>query len=180
VGDEHESAAWARADEAQVREIRRAMLAAVRAVCPPWLQAQAEDITQRAMVKVLARRESNDPGALPRAYLRRVAHSALVDEIRQRRVRAHDNPDSRAVAHGVDLQGSPERVLELQRVGRDILGCLQHIVEPRRRAVTLHLQGFSRGEVAELLGCSQKRADNLTYRGLDDLRRCLRTKGHAP
>ena len=36
------------------------------------------------------------------------------------------------------------------------------------------------GMVAEMLGWNAKRADNLVYRGLADLRRCLTAKGIEP
>jgi RNA polymerase sigma-70 factor (ECF subfamily) len=179
VGDQHESAAEGRAEDAEIREMRRVLLAAVEAICPAWLRAQAEDVTQRAIIKVLAARSASRSQPLPRSYLRRVAHTALVDEIRSRRARAHDRPDDAAVAARADTAASLERTLELRRLGQQIVDCLGCVADDRRRAVTLHLQGFARAEVCALLGVSQKRADNLTYRGLDDLRRCLRAKGHG-
>jgi RNA polymerase sigma-70 factor (ECF subfamily) len=50
----------------------------------------------------------------------------------------------------------------------------------RRRAVMLYLQGHSVPEAARLLGWTAKRTENLVYRGLADLRHCLRAKGHTP
>ena len=44
----------------------------------------------------------------------------------------------------------------------------------------LHLQGHSADETGALLGCSRKQAQNLTYRGLADLRGCLVARGVAP
>ena len=44
-------------------------------------------------------------------------------------------------------------------------------------AVTLHLQGHRGAETARLLGWSAKRAENLIYRGLADLRACLEARG---
>jgi RNA polymerase sigma-70 factor (ECF subfamily) len=41
----------------------------------------------------------------------------------------------------------------------------------------MYLHGHSVAEVAALLGWRFKKAENLVYRGLADLRRCLATKG---
>jgi RNA polymerase sigma-70 factor (ECF subfamily) len=58
-------------------------------------------------------------------------------------------------------------------VQAEILACLGQLQERRRVAVTLHLQGYAVGEVASALGWTEKQAENLVYRGLGDLRRCL-------
>lgn len=76
--------------------------------------------------------------------------------------------------------GNPERAgadLEIRRALRD---CLAGLIRPRRLAVTMHLQGHSIQESARLLDWPSKRIDNLVYRGLGDLRRCLSTKGITP
>jgi RNA polymerase sigma-70 factor, ECF subfamily len=46
--------------------------------------------------------------------------------------------------------------------------------------VTLYLQGHTVPETARILGWDAKRAENLVYRGLADLRQCLMGKGHRP
>jgi RNA polymerase sigma-70 factor (ECF subfamily) len=50
-------------------------------------------------------------------------------------------------------------------------------VPPRRHAVTLSLQGHSVPEIGRLLGWTGKKAENLVYRGMADLRECLEGKG---
>jgi RNA polymerase sigma-70 factor (ECF subfamily) len=44
----------------------------------------------------------------------------------------------------------------------------------------LHIQGHSVDEISALLDCSRKKADNLVYRGLADLRACLSARGVTP
>jgi len=65
-------------------------------------------------------------------------------------------------------------------VGRAIRDCLLGLVTPRRLAVTLHLQGHTVPQAAEVLGWDAKRTENLVYRGLADLRVCLARKGVTP
>ena len=65
-------------------------------------------------------------------------------------------------------------------VGRGIRDCLGNLVRDRRLAVALYLQGHGVPDASRLLAWSAKRTENLVYRGLSDLRRCLTDKGLAP
>jgi RNA polymerase sigma-70 factor (ECF subfamily) len=47
-------------------------------------------------------------------------------------------------------------------------------------AVALHLQGHSVPDIGKLMSWAPKKADNLVYRGLADLRECLVSKGVKP
>ena len=58
--------------------------------------------------------------------------------------------------------------------------CLEQLPESRRLPVVLHLQGFAPTEVSRVLNAPGKRVENLIYRGLIALRRCMAEKGHAP
>jgi RNA polymerase sigma-70 factor (ECF subfamily) len=46
--------------------------------------------------------------------------------------------------------------------------------------VTLHLHGHSLVEAARILDWAAKQTENLVYRGLADLRKCLLAKGIRP
>lgn len=161
--------------------LRTELLRCVRSVCPAWLGIEAEDICQQAMVKVMAAVERGD-GATPppTPYLRRVAYSATIDELRRRRIRAHDRTDDSGVRQAVTKEANPEQGVLLGEIGRDMFACLQQLDPLRRRAITLHLQGLVRHEVAGILGWTVKQTENRVYRGLADLRRCLSSKGHTP
>jgi DNA-directed RNA polymerase specialized sigma24 family protein len=54
---------------------------------------------------------------------------------------------------------------------------MQRLQDHRRQALTLHLLGYSGPEVAQMLECNGKRAENLTLRGLAQLRECLHGLG---
>ena len=166
-----------RQDDLDLRAIRSQLQRAVSRVCPRWLASQVEDITQSALLKVVDAVQGKGPRPLPRKYLVRAAYSATIDEIRRRRVRAHDVPNSAAI-DTVGDEAHPEQTLLQADLGRDILDCLAGVTNDRRRAVTLHLLGYERTEIAAALQRPGKSTDNLIYRGLGDLRRCLRGKGH--
>jgi len=158
--------------------VRSTLAAAVHQSCPTWLAAEAEDIVQESMIRLLhivESREGNpDPGSL---YLWKVAYSVTVDEIRRQR-RRHEVPLGNGLPRAVDggHGSSPEELAAGGEVGRGILDCLAGLAENRRQAVRLRLLGHTVGEVASLMGWPYKKTENLVYRGLEDLRRCLRRK----
>ena len=98
-----------------------------------------------------------------------------MDEIR-RRMRQPVAPEEEA-ADVASPDGTPEGGREDREVGEAISGALQQLSEPRRRAVALHLFGFSLEESARILGWDAKRLANMRYRGLDELRDLLKERG---
>jgi RNA polymerase sigma-70 factor (ECF subfamily) len=164
--------------EEEYARLRERLVRAVARTCPPWLAARAEDVVQAALLKMLLRRpEGLEP--LPSSYLYRVAHSCLVDEIRRLRRRREVALDE-AEAAPAPAAGGPERSGMDAEFRQALEGCLQVLVEPRRLAVTLHLQGHPVAETARIMGWTEKKAENLVYRALADLRRCLSAKGLRP
>jgi RNA polymerase sigma-70 factor (ECF subfamily) len=159
-------------------ELRSAVARAVRRVCPSWLADDADDITQIATNRVLTRiNQTSGNVAFTSGYLYRAVHSALVDEIRKRR-RLREEPigDTAAIVPGAE----PRRGNEAWEIRDALRACLERLAHDRRRAVMLHLQGHSAAEASALLGCNHKRAENLIYRGLADLRACLSARGVTP
>lgn len=159
----------------------------VRRQCPSYLGAHADDIAQAALTKVMAiERGSEGTRELTSFYLHRVAHSALVDEIRRWKRRAEVPLEDVSAGgdfswtHEPHSSDDPESQAARRELGVAVRGCLTCLSRERRLAVTLHLQGQSVPEVARLLGWDAKRAENLVYRGLGNLRACLIGKGHKP
>ena len=176
--EEHERAGDAGYAAAELEAIRAGLLVAVRRHCPRRLVADAEDLVQIAMLKVLAARPPGEgKTSPPSSYLWRVANSVVIDEIRARRRRHEVALDENVSFDPPSPQPGPERLASSRRLGEAMNDCLQRLVPDRRRAVVLKLQGHRVGELAQLLGWSAKRAENLVYRALADLRSCLRRKG---
>jgi RNA polymerase sigma-70 factor (ECF subfamily) len=170
-------------DNAEAASLHACIKRAVRAVCPGWLGSEVEDLAQAATVRVLQRFGSGSPtGAAPAArYLWRTAHSVVVDEIRRRSRRPTvplaERPDA---AELPAADGDAESALAVRRLGTAIRDCLRRLAPSRRQAVSLHLVGHTLREISELLALGEKRVQNLVYRGLADLRSCLRSKGAHP
>ena len=166
--------------------IRGDLVRAVTRICPPWLASRSEDLVQVALMRVLeVQRRSEGNARLSSSYLRKVAYSALVDEIRRWRRRKEvplETEDGGMDPAAERASGSPdpEESSGGREIGEAIRDCLGRMVGPRRSAVALHLQGHSVPEIGKLLGWDGKKADNLVYRGMSDLRDCLGSTGVRP
>lgn len=163
-------------------ELHERLQKAVSAVCPLWLADQRDDLVQIAMLRVMdLQKKSEGKRQFSTSYLWKVAHSALIDEIRRKRRRQEVGIDD---ATPVDLpatnSSSPEERARSREVGEGIRDCLAQMVPTRREAVALKLQGHSVPEAARILGWTAKKTENLVYRGLKDLQDCLSSKGLTP
>ena len=168
--------------EEQIADIRARLVKAVGRVCPPWLSAQADDLVQVALLRVLdARKGGEGIAGLSSSYLSKAAYSAVVDEIRQHRRRKEVSADEEdGMTVPAVANPSPEAAAAARRLGEGMRECMTHLVRPRRLAVTLYLQGHTVPEAGRLLGWTTKKTENLVYRALADLRRCLTAKGMTP
>ncbi len=166
----------------EVTWLRNRLVVAVRAVCPCWLHDHQQDIVQVAMIAVLKQQEKVEGGRrFPSSYIRQAAFSAMIDEMRRRRRRGEvplETADEEIVL--VEARASPERHTMSGEISAGVRDCLDRMAPPRRAAVTLHLLAYKVPQIAEKMGWDQKRADNLVYRGMQDLRECLRKKGLQP
>jgi len=152
--------------ELDLAALRAELKRAVAQACPRWMADRSEDVLQATLLRVeeLSRNREGEAW-LSSSSLRKAAYSAVIDEIRRLR---HDPPAE---------EPDPERATASRQVGRAIQECLGTLATPRCLAVTLNLQGHSVPEVGRLMDWSTRKAENLVYRGMADLRRCLDGKG---
>jgi len=159
--------------------LRNKLEAAVATLCPRALADRREDLVQEALLRVsriLARSEPDRE--LNATYLWRTAYCALVDELRRLRRRGEVALEDAGPAEALaSRRPGPAAGSRSREIRRALAECLERLVETRRLAVILHLQGERPREAAERLGWPAKRVHNATFRGLRDLRRCLEAKG---
>jgi RNA polymerase sigma-70 factor (ECF subfamily) len=67
--------------------------------------------------------------------------------------------------------------VEASELAATVGRCLADMLPTRRVVVQLHLAGHDRAEIARLLGWTEAKVRNLTYRGLADLREALQHAG---
>jgi RNA polymerase sigma-70 factor (ECF subfamily) len=169
------------ASDRQLAEVRRTLERAVGRACPSWLADRRDDIIQNALIRVteiLGRSEESEIRTT--SYLWKVAYTATVNEIRRVRRQREDSVEPEILEHHNASSADPERESVSREIGEAIRGCLGDMLEPRRLAVLMHLYGYGLKKTAGVLGWVPKRADNLLYRGMADLRKCLVGKGIKP
>lgn len=116
------------------------------------------------------------------SYIYRTAISASIDIIRRRRARRAESNDidEPIVESAADPRRRADAALEEEEVARAVHRGLALLAESRRAVVRMHLAGYDRYEIAELLGWSEPKTRNLLYRGLADLRQILESWGIGP
>ncbi len=169
------------ASESDDAALRAKLSRVVARACPPWAMSQREDIVQVAMMRVLRVRARREGEPLPSSYLWKVAYTATIDEIRKLRAKREVSLANESSTELADIRApGPERTALAGEISAAIRECLASLNEARRQAVTLYLQGHSVPETGRLLGWSSKRAENMVYRGLAELRGHLKRKGLKP
>jgi RNA polymerase sigma-70 factor (ECF subfamily) len=165
-------------------QLHRDLVKAVDRVCPRWMADRADDLVQVALMRVMEiQRKKEGTAEFSSFYLKKAAYSAMIDEIRRLRRRQEvsmegGGEEEDAVTYDPAAPDpDPERGAAGKEIGRAIRDCLGLMVAPRRHAVTLNLQGHSVPEIGNLMGWTAKKAENLVYRGMSDLRGCLGNKG---
>lgn len=120
------------------------------------------------------------------SYVYHTTMTAALDLIRRRRSSREDPLEARQeeeAGTGVDVlvaAGRPDDELEWAELGARIERAIAELSPPRDVVVRLHLSGYDRFEIAELLGWTEPKVRNLIYRGLADLRAALAQEGIGP
>lgn len=125
-------------------------------------QAEAEDITQEAMVRLWQIAPEWQTGAAqPATWLYRVAFNLATDRLRRRRGVALDSVAEPVHPAPAALDGmiAADRARALDQA-------LAELPERQRVAVVLrHIEGLANPEIAEVLGVGVEAVESLTARG---------------
>lgn len=159
---------------------RRRVVRAVTRLCPSWLASERDDIVQNTLLRLHQSAALGEGNVGPAAsYIWKTAYTVMIDEIR-RRARRPEVPLMDSAFEIERPAPSPEDLASGRQLGDAIRSCLKAMVGQRRSAVVLHLQGHTVPEIGTLLKWDSKKAENLVYRGVADLRACLDSKGLRP
>jgi RNA polymerase sigma-70 factor (ECF subfamily) len=133
-------------------------------------RAEAEDVTQEAMIRLFRAAPGWQPGgARVTSWLYRVTANLCLDRLRRQRAipldQAPDLPDGRA---------SAEARLTDQARSDALQRALADLPERQRLAVVLrHLEGLANPEIAAILGVGVEAVESLTARGKRALAQAL-------
>lgn len=140
-----------------------------------------DDVEQEVRIRLWKAISRDRSGAFHASYVQRVVATTVIDALRRAEVRAaeplpeDDDEPGQMPESAIGPEQSAadgERMSGLQR-------CLAEIPERRRLPITLHLQGYSLQEIADVVGTSAEAARKLVTRGLDGLKGRLRELGYG-
>lgn len=169
-----------------VEEYRRFLTDTIARLCPRDLGLEFDDIVQEASLRLLRAIESEREIRDLTSYVYRIAATTTIDAIRRARSRreeqlrhegAEDDDDRGPHVLPTSPELAPDRLAERNELARTIVAAVDALPENRRRAVGLHLEGFTTQEIGELMGWTEPKARNLVYRGLEDVREHLKAGG---
>lgn len=135
--------------------------------------ADLDELLQEVRIRLWKASVAREHGdEIPASYVYRSAVSAALDILRRRRAHRADQhvpldaPDAASVRAGDSPAGDAEAAELADLVSRAI----ETIPASRRAVVRMHLAGYDREEIAQLMGWTEPKTRNLLYRGLADLR----------
>jgi len=144
-------------------------------------ESDVDEVFQDVRIRIWrALSTSEKISVAPASYVYRTAVSAALDLIRRRRAR-HEQGLERA-RHGLPARAGaqPDQAVEAAELVLQLTRALDELGESRRLVVRMHLAGYHRNEIAELLGWTEAKTRNLLYRGLADLKAGLEKEQLQP
>jgi RNA polymerase sigma factor (sigma-70 family) len=145
--------------------------------------ADVDEMMQEVRIRLWrAHTEGEQIAQVSASYVYRTAVSAALDIMRRRRARRAEfttsiDDDEGGGQEVRETAPGPMEQLEGSELVQRVMRAIETIPESRRPVVKMHLQGYHREEIAELLGWTEAKTRNLLYRGLADLRARLVEEG---
>lgn len=170
-------------DEALETLLRRSADQVRRLASRYGLQDQVDEVFQEVRIRLWKSGAGHGNLAeAPASYVYRTALSAAVDILRRKRARREtpaklERPSGEAVFGEARPADAP---LNDRELGQAIEQEINALAPDRAMVVRLHLAGYAREEIADLLSWTEPRTRHLIYRGLADLRERLLARGIGP
>lgn len=139
-----------------------------------------DDIEQEVRIKLWRMLESDKKVEFPASYIQRVVVTTVVDALRRaenRPAEPLDDTDEAVVDPTLAPAPNPELAARADEWRQRLLTEIDALPERRRLPVKLAIQGFTADEIARLLGISVASAQQLSYRGIEELKERLRARG---
>lgn len=135
----------------------------------------AEDLAAEVFRSFLeALREGKGPTSYLRAWLYRVAHNLIVDELRRRPRTEHERLSEEEGTTGQEVGEQVQQSIEREHARR----ALKQLTEKQRLVLELRFfHGLETDEIAKMLNLSSNTVKALQFRGLQAIRRHLKNTG---
>src|SRR5499433_598882 len=138
------------------------------------------DIEQEVRIRLWKALERDRNAAFHTSFIQRVVLTTVIDAVRAANARPVEPlPEEGEFAEPAFIEpaAGPERIASGVEEFDRIVACMAELPERRRKAVALHLQGFSLREIGEFSGTSEEAARKLLDRGMEALRERLAVTG---
>jgi len=177
--------AWQAGDETAFDALVEAYSGQVYALLTRFLgpRANREDLVQEVFLRVVRARERYEPSARFSTFLFRIAYNISVNETQRGIAREAGNvelgdelqPGGGALAQFEDERApSPGAALERDDVVREVRAAIARLPEAQRMALLLaKYEELPYGEIAQVLGSSEKAIKSLIHRARENLRESL-------
>jgi RNA polymerase sigma-70 factor (ECF subfamily) len=180
--------AWQAGDEAAFDALVEAYSGQVYALLTRFLgpRANREDLVQEVFLRVVRARERYEPSARFSTFLFRIAYNISVNETQRGlareagRVELGAGAEPRSASGLAELEdpraARPGAGLERDDVVREVRAAIAALPENQRMALLLaKYEDMPYGEIAEVLGTSEKAVKSLIHRARESLRASLAT-----
>lgn len=139
-----------------------------------------DDIEQEVRIKLWRALDSDKNFSAAASYIQKVVVTTVVDALRRAQVRhaeSIEDKDETGFDPSVTGPMRPESLAGRGQWSDLLMRCIAELPERRRIPVQLALQGFTAEEVARMTGASVTAAQQLCYRGIEELKTRLRALG---
>lgn len=143
-------------------------------------QRELDDLFQDVRIRLWSALRSDERiKGVSASYVYQAARAACLDRLRQARSRREVplHLEERGAERSLSAAPTAEAALEREELAEQLATAVGALPESRRPVVRMYLAGYSREEIAEVLGWSEARTRNNLYRGLHDLRGRLTAQG---
>ncbi len=144
----------------------------VQSFHPQKLGIDPEDLVQEIRIKLWKIFKSDKKIQNYSSYIKRVINSIIIDQIRSSRryekiidLEKHRNPQDQGISN-VPI-----------RIKKDVNLAINSLIESRRKVVRWFVFGLNINEISVILKIDETKTKNLLYRGLNDLKNILISKG---
>jgi len=158
--------------ETLINSLSLSIQKSVQSFHPQKLGIDPEDLVQEIRIKLWKIFESDKKILNYSSYIRRVINSIIIDQIRASR-RYEKIIDSEKQRHFMDREKSNVPI----KIRKDVNLAFSSLIESRREVVRWSLFGLDINEISKILNMDETKTKNLLYRGLNDLKNILESKG---
>lgn len=137
--------------------------------------AERDDLLQDVMLAIWKALPTFRGEASLRTFIFRIVHNRAMDHVWKRRRRRAAHPDDALYDQIPSTAIGPEALVAGSQTGRRLIAAVRALPLGQRQAITLHLEGLSHSEIADVLGVTENNVAVRIHRSRNSLRAALET-----